>query len=295
MTISDLIEDIYLTRRMVYSHENIRYEKNFKPILLLALLDHFELTNATKISWSSTLRKRHQAYESLILNPWEKHNICDPFGRLDCMNWRISNVDGTPHEQLPKIGEFGQIYGQFGDQETQLLQDPTIRHHLRKAIIARFFLHKRDIILNLALQTSSNTIEPTKDNDEESSYRNQAFSKLIRDLYDNQCVACGQRIVIPNLQTSFVDAAHLMPYAKTQDDRPTNGISLCKNHHWAMDRRIIAPTPELTWAVSPLLHGARSPAESELLKLADCPLLPAKDNLTPDKEALEWRHNNLLT
>jgi hypothetical protein len=42
-------------------------------------------------------------------------------------------------------------------------------------------------------------------------------------------------------QVSFIDAAHLLSWTGFRNDRPTNGLVLCKNHHWAMDREILAP------------------------------------------------------
>ena len=30
----------------------------------------------------------------------------------------------------------------------------------------------------------------------------------------------------------IVDAAHLIPWSESQNDHPTNGLALCKNHHW---------------------------------------------------------------
>jgi hypothetical protein len=42
----------------------------------------------------------------------------------------------------------------------------------------------------------------------------------------------------------LVQAAHLIPFSTSRNDNPTNGIALCPNHHWAMDRRLIAPCPD---------------------------------------------------
>ena len=47
----------------------------------------------------------------------------------------------------------------------------------------------------------------------------------------------------------IVDAAHLILFAETHDDDSRNGIALCKNHHWAMDRNLIAPGADNAWHV----------------------------------------------
>jgi len=58
----------------------------------------------------------------------------------------------------------------------------------------------------------------------------------------------------------LVDAAHLSPFAESQDDSPPNGMALRKNHRRLMDRYLIAPGPgrggefsKPVWLVSPLL------------------------------------------
>jgi putative restriction endonuclease len=87
-------------------------------------------------------------------------------------------------------------------------------------------------------------------------------------MYDHQCAACGLRINIPGVQDgTFVDAAHLIPFAETGNDHPTNGMALCKNHHWAMDRFLIAPGIDGRWRTSPRLIAHRSAGEKALADL----------------------------
>jgi predicted restriction endonuclease len=76
---------------------------------------------------------------------------------------------------------------------------------------------------------------------------------------------------------------------------PTNGLALCKNHHWAMDRDILAPGPDLHWHVSKLIDPRRSNGESELADLSGKSLLLPKDPaFHPDAEGLEWRCHKLI-
>jgi hypothetical protein len=74
------------------------------------------------------------------------------------------------------------------------------------------------------------------------------------------------------------------------NDHPTNGLALCKNHHWATDRNLIAPCPDHHWQVSRVLDSRRSNGEMELLNLAGkSVLLPKDPAFHPDRKALEWR------
>lgn len=42
--------------------------------------------------------------------------------------------------------------------------------------------------------------------------------------------------VTMSIKQNIVDGAHIKPFAKFSDNRIDNGISLCKNHHWAFDK-----------------------------------------------------------
>jgi len=89
---------------------------------------------------------------------------------------------------------------------------------------------------------------------------------------------------------TFVDAAHLIPYSEQPNDHPNNGIALCKNHHWAMDRFLIAPCPDGFWKVSKKIIPHRSPGEKDLADLANKPLLPPNEPaFAPSDDALAWR------
>ena len=94
---------------------------------------------------------------------------------------------------------------------------------------------------------------------------------------------------------SFIDAAHLIPFADSRNDHPTNGLALCKNHHWAMDRNLIAPCPDHHWRVSHVLDPRRSNGEADLLDLAGKKLLLPQDQaFHPAGEGLEWRCKQLI-
>jgi putative restriction endonuclease len=123
--------------------------------------------------------------------------------------------------------------------------------------------------------------------------RSAAFARIIREAYDYQCAACGLRIRLEN-DLTFIDAAHLIPFGQSFNDHPTNGIALCKNHHWAMDRHLLAPSTERIWKVATTLDPRRSPGEAEILALAGkALLLPRDEAYHPDPAALRWREERV--
>ncbi|MCH7224534.1 HNH endonuclease [Haloferula sp. A504] len=88
--------------------------------------------------------------------------------------------------------------------------------------------------------------------------------------------------------------AHLIPFSESHNDHPTNGLALCKNHHWAMDRDLIAPCPDHRWRVSAVLDPRRSTGERELHHPAgQSVLLPKDPAFHPDGEGLAWRCGRL--
>jgi putative restriction endonuclease len=64
--------------------------------------------------------------------------------------------------------------------------------------------------------------------------RYQGFRRIVVNSYDHRCALCGVRIVTPEGHT-VVDAAHIVPWRKTQNDDIRNGMALCKLCHWSFD------------------------------------------------------------
>ena len=84
-----------------------------------------------------------------------------------------------------------------------------------------------------------------------------------------------------------------MPFAESQDDRPTNGLALTPNLHWAMDSHLIAPGPDHRWHLSPAVD-ALVPDNRWLCELDGKPLvLPRDPRRQPDRDALAWRLDHL--
>lgn len=127
---------------------------------------------------------------------------------------------------------------------------------------------------------------------EPASIRTPAFRRLITQIYDYRCVATGLRILLPTGE-SMVEAAHIRPFNETYDDDPRNGLALTPNIHWAMDRNLIAPGPDMIWHVSSVLDRRIADFQT-LIALDGRPLLrPRESRFTPKKESLAWRLERL--
>lgn len=122
--------------------------------------------------------------------------------------------------------------------------------------------------------------------------RDPAFRRVVTEVYDYRCSATGLRVVLPTGE-AMVEAAHIHPFSEAGDDDPINGLALCPNMHWAMDRNLIAPGPDLAWHVSPSLDP-RIPDYAVLVSLeGKALLLPRELRFSPKREALDWRMERL--
>ena len=122
--------------------------------------------------------------------------------------------------------------------------------------------------------------------------RDTAFSRVVRRAYDYRCAACGLRVILEG-GLYIVDAAHLIPFAETHDDDPRNGIALCKNHHWAMDRNLIGPGTDRRWHITSSLDD-RLEGQRELINLKGRSiLLPHDPRYYPKDTALLWREQRI--
>lgn len=122
--------------------------------------------------------------------------------------------------------------------------------------------------------------------------RDPAFRRVVTEVYDYRCAATGVRILLPTGE-AMVEAAHIHPFSEAGDDDPRNGLALTPNMHWAMDKYLIAPGPDLCWHVSPALDD-RIPDFNQLTSLAGRQLiLPKEPRFIPKRESLAWRLQRL--
>lgn len=63
------------------------------------------------------------------------------------------------------------------------------------------------------------------------------FRKEVLQAYSFQCAVCS----VSN--PTFLDAAHILPAVKGDNDTLNNGICLCKNHHIAFDNNLLGIKP----------------------------------------------------
>ena len=278
-----------------------QHERPHKPVLLLVVLELLDEGLATPelVEWDATLRERFSRYFEEVRAEDDRDSPENPFRYLVGDGfWQVLHrtpAGSVAHQGEIRIRDSGSVFGRFVDGVDRIVADPKNRAILRQALVSRYFPKQAARVLALPHHLDLAPAAETTESEDASIGRTAGFRRKVTEAYDHQCAACGLRIRLPDQDTAFVDAAHLIPFSLSYNDHPTNGIALCKNHHWAMDRNLIAPAPTGVWQVTKLLIPRRSTGESELAKLADQPVLPpAEEAFRPDREAMRWRVERLI-
>ncbi len=282
------------------------HERPHKPVLLLSILDLLDrgIFTTNEIPLSPDLTETFKRYFEVVRQRDDQPTIENPFYHL-CGDgfWQLVPKPGDSPlyepgnaSRVPTITALREIHGRFDDSLwTSLLSNAHSRHQLREALIARYFPEHRD---KLAAVVAERPAAPKEDVlHDEPPGRDGAFRHTILEIYDYRCAACGIRVKISDA-LSLVEAAHIIPFGVSRNDKPDNGLALCPNHHWAMDRFLIAPCPDPKrragiWRVDPGLE-ARIEGQKDLVALANQPVIPpSEEKFYPALESLRWREKQL--
>ncbi|MEZ5277058.1 MAG: HNH endonuclease [Opitutaceae bacterium] len=302
MNLQDYIDRLYRLKR----DKSAGHERPHKPALLLAILDLIDsgAIKANRIELSDQLITKFKAVFATVAEKDDRPTIQNPFYYLSGDGfWHLQPSKGNQPLYVPGIvrapKSVAQLrkeadYAYFDPDLWTLFQSRKIRNEVRSYLIARYFPDKATELARLGYEYGEKR-DDTDGRTAESPLRSTAFRRIICELYDHQCAACGLRIRLEN-ELSFVDAAHLIPFSASRNDHPSNGIALCKNHHWAMDHSLIALNHDDTWAIAPIINPRRSAGEQELSALDGHRIirLPSEQDFRPAAAGRESRMHRLL-
>ncbi len=188
----------------------------------------------------------------------------------------------------------------------EILQHPLSRSVLTQVLIDSWFSDKTQGIEQLLqvnafveLQNQLRSLggkvyQPEELEDEQTKIvRDAAFRKIVVTTYNQRCAFCGLQILDSKSQ-NIVDGAHIKPFSLFYDDRIDNGLSLCKNHHWAFDRGWFGVNDDYTIVVAADLRE-ESPHARPMREFCNVRiLLPAQLQYYPRLEALRWHRENVF-
>ncbi len=279
-----------------------------KPSMLLAVLELAESGHLldNKIPFNDILLTRYAGYFEIVkserdhLNPWMPyfHLRKDGFWHHAPIPGReaILGAKDSARQRKDVVQNIDHVH--LDTELHRLLRNADQRLLLRELLVLYWFPDHREQLFKLARVAADEQQilnEPLKNLRDVASLqpsRSAAFRRIVTEAYGFRCAATGWRVVLPDYSV-LVEAAHIIPFSETQDDRPQNGIALTPNFHWAMDRSIIAPGPDMKWHVSKSLDDRIADNEPLVAINGKALLLPEDLRFRPDPDALEWRLTQL--
>ncbi|WP_186510865.1 HNH endonuclease [Caenimonas sedimenti] len=285
--------------------------------MLLALLDLARAggVRANRIYFAPPLLERYHQFFSAVRTPGDHANPYFPFFHLSGnlrggqpSFWHLRPLPGREDvvRAMSTARSLGDIteniaYAELDQELFALLQDPVCLDALGESVATHWLdrgLQELRVVASVSAQASTyerqlrtETVIASEGPPPEY-VRSPAFRRLVTEVYDYRCAATGVRIVLSTGE-AMVEAAHIHPFSEAGDDDPRNGLALCPDMHWAMDKRLIAPGPDLNWHVSTTLDS-RVPDFALLVGLEGRPIiLPREPRFTPKRESLEWRIKRL--
>jgi putative restriction endonuclease len=302
--------------------EATKHKAPHKPLLLLAVLDlvHRGVITTPFIDVTGDLVELNDLfnlYWRRIVPLGQTSSIAFPFSRLDREPfWQLVPQPGktiTPAiinntasvSYLRKYALGAQLDNGF----FQIMQTGEGREALREALLqscfspeAQALLREQSVINRDAFDYSRILEEKShlplvKEIVEAAEYRpaarDQGFRRIVVSSYDHRCALCGIRIVTPDGHT-VVEAAHIVPWSKSQNDDVRNGMALCRTCHWGFDEGMLGVSDNYTVITSRSI-GTDPNFPGLLLTLSSRGIIPPADrDLWPAPEYLaehrrQWR------
>ncbi len=197
-------------------------------------------------------------------------------------------------------------YAYLDDELWDILQNSSDRTVLTQILINEWFSSSSQVIQPLLqvnafaeleenlLKLGGKIYQPQELEDEQTVIvRDAAFRRIVVSTYNYRCAFCGLQILDIDGR-NIVDGSHIKPFSQFYDDRIDNGLSLCKNHHWAFDRYWFSINDDYTIMVSSNLREI-SPNARPMRDMAGSSInLPAQQQYYPRTDALTWHREEFL-
>jgi putative restriction endonuclease len=280
-----------------------------KPFLLLSVMDLIAEGQITRnfIAPSYELLETFNGYWTVLMPLGSKTSMAYPFPRLRTDGfWHLIANPGREIEYTDGFSSMTKLReicagAKMDDELFALLLQPETREHLRMVLINNYFAPEtRPIVIRqgrvnvAAYQYGLDLFKVEEVIEHPGEWvsgqgpevadlaRNQGFRKAIVQLYDHRCALCGIRILTPEGHT-IVEAAHIRPWNESRDDRPTNGLALCRLCHWSFDEGLMGVGQEYEVLVSRRVRTDQN-MPGHMLTLADRPIFrPEEQPFWPDR------------
>lgn len=287
-----------------------------KPILLLSVIELIEqgLLKHNQIPLSAELIAAFLKLWQSLGSTAHNADIGMPFFHLTSDGfWHFQPNPGfepllSSGAKVRAVGVLRQAveYAYLDEELFELLQQPTSRNLLITTLLNTWFADKTQQVQEILrvnafaefqqelLATGGKVYQEADLKDETKVVvRDATFRKVIVSIYDYRCAFCSLRI-INSLSQNIVDGSHIKPFSQFYDDRIDNGISLCKNHHWAFDRGWFGINDDFTLLIKDDLREDAPNSKPMQEFNGDRIRLPVHAQYYPRLEALRWHRQYVL-
>jgi putative restriction endonuclease len=247
--------------RKVWS-EVTAHQAPYKPLLLLCVLDLFDSGKISSnfVEISEDLTELFGRYCERVLPSRRPGDLALPFFHLRGGGfWHLiprheGDRLGSQIAYMSRLRE--EVLGaRLDDDLYDLVRSGESRDRLRSVLIETYFspetrrpVFEQGAINRGAFVYSEELLKRPEDPrveealPVEESYRpivrDQGFRRAIVTAYLHRCALCGIRVRTLDGHTA-VAGAHIVPWSMTRDDRPANGMALCRMCHWVFDEGLI--------------------------------------------------------
>jgi putative restriction endonuclease len=280
---------------------------NHKPILILSVVELITQQSIVenRIFISNELIETFKQYWSiLVADSIYTDALHYPFVHLQRDGfWKVKFTDTYEGERIKTTNKIKEKveYAYLDDELFGLLQDSFTRQVLVDSLVANWFADsklKLNNIVDIDLEFDRSARSELQNFDSnvkitlrKSVVRNSFFRKLVVREYDYRCAFCKLRIIRDPNQ-NLVDGAHIKPFSEFLDSKIDNGLSLCKNHHWAFDLGWFSIDDDYRILVAQDLDDD-SPYTRAMKEFDREPIaLPSNDRYFPRLESLQWHRDN---
>lgn len=302
--------------RKVWS-EVTAHQAPYKPILLLCVLDLFDSDEITSnlVEITDDLAELFGLYWERSMPFSRRGNLALPFFHLQGDGfWHLlprheNTLLGSQITSLTRLRE--EVIGARLDGDLyDLLRLKVNRDRLRSVLIESYFspetrrpLAEQSVINRGAFIYSEELLKhPEYYRVQETlpieeayrpAVRDQGFRRAVVSAYFHRCALCGIRVRTLDGHTA-VAAAHIVPWSETEDDRPANGMALCRMCHWTFDEGLLGVSQVYEVVASRQLDILDN-LPGYLTNLEGRGIVgPAQKLFWPDTGSLQWHRKNVF-
>ncbi|MFO7963077.1 MAG: HNH endonuclease [Desulfobacterales bacterium] len=314
---TSLFQNLRVDKNRNHYPEATTHRAPHKPFLLLSIIDLVAQGHITSnlIEPSFDLTETFATYWSAVMPITRRGLMSYPFYHMrNEPFWRLIPRPGhqdRPGQTFSSMTRIRKIYAgaEIDEPLYALLQDLSTREIMRTVLVKSYFapavqplVYSQGKInyasgiyaqhLTTEIFDGLESFGESKEEDEKK-IRDQGFRRAIVALYDHRCALCGIRMLTPEGHT-VVEAAHIIGWSKSRDDRPTNGLCLCRLCHWSFDEGLMSVGRSYEVIVSKRVR-MESNNPGHILTLSDRPIfVPKEDRFRPAQDNLDYHRREVF-